>query len=456
MQFLTEYLALFMLATFALLLFTGYPVALLLIGVGLGFSALGLALDVFPLIAFYNVPLRIFSSISNSFLYPAVPMLLFMGVALEKSGLARDMLISFRLLLSWVPGNLAIAVTLLGILLAPAAGLVGASVATLTLVALPTMLERGYRPSTATGAIAAAGTLGIILPPGLMLFFLAELMSVSIGEMFLATFIPGFMLAGMFILFHLMRGIVDRVRGRQAVVERETEPPAHLPLYVIRSLGLPLALIAVVLGSIIAGWATPPQSAALGAAGGVVLMLINRRFTFRLLHEVVISTTLMTSMVFFVLIAANVFSYPFRYFAGDDLILEMLSGLGFGNWGMLVTILGVIFVLGFFIDWIEITIITLPIFFPILAGLDFTAHTGSPNLAVIWIAVLIALVLQTSFLTPPFGFSLFFVKGAAPPSVRLQDIYRGIIPMVLLQILGIALVMALPALATLLPARYLQ
>jgi TRAP-type mannitol/chloroaromatic compound transport system permease large subunit len=207
-----------------------------------------------------------------------------------------------------------------------------------------------------------------------------------------------------------------------------------------------------VLGSIIAGWATPTQSGAVGAAGGIVLMVLNRSFTVRRLNEVVIGTTLTTSMVFLIVIAATVFSYPFRYLSGDEAVIDLMLATGAGDWGVLALILGIIFVLGFFIDWIEITVITLPIFYPLLVGMDFSAYVGSPQMALVWISVLIALVLQMSFLTPPFGFALFFVKGAAPPGVTLADVYRGIVPLVLVQLLVLALVAALPALATGLPS----
>lgn len=455
LDFVADNLALLMLAAFALLLFTGYPVALVLAGIGLLFAFLGYVLDLFPLIAFFNVPLRIYGNLDHSFVYPTVPMLLFMGVALEKSGVARDMLLCLKLLLGRTPGSLAISVTVLGILLAPAAGLIGASVATLALIALPTMLAQGYRPATATGSVAAAGTLGIILPPGLMLFFLAEQLQVKVGAMLVSTILPGMLLASLYITFYLV-GIGPRQEAATPGDVPDAERPRSLFLYVLRSLALPALLIGAVLASIAAGWATPAQSAAVGALGGVLLIVINRRFTLGLINEVLVETVVMTSMVFLVVIAASVFSYPFRWFGGDDLIAAFLHGLGFGDWGILLVILGLVFLLGLFIDWIEITVITLPIFYPVLAGLDFAAHVGSPELALIWLAVLIALVLQTSFLTPPFGFALFFLKGAAPPGVRLADIYRGVIPIVALQLAGIALVMLWPVLATYLPARLMS
>ncbi len=450
METLAELLPVLMLPTLALLLFSGYPVALVLAGVGLLFTLLGWLVGEIPAVAFLNIPLRVWGSLSGSLIYPAVPMLLFMGLALEKSGVAREMLLCMRVLLRRVPGSLAVGVTILGVLLAPAAGLIGASVATLALVALPTMLEQGYRPSLATGSVAAAGTLGIILPPGIMLFFLAQLLGVPMGSLFLSTLAPGLLLAMLFIVYYIAKAHFDPGAAPGFDSSRESLP-GNLFWYVIRSLALPVLLIATVLGSIIAGWATPTQSGAVGAAGGIVLMLVNGSFSFKRLNEVVIGTTLTTSMVFFIVIAATVFSYPFRYLSGDGVVIAALGATGLGDWGILLLILGIIFVLGFFIDWIEITVITLPIFFPILDGLDFAAYVGSPELSLVWIAVLIALVLQTSFLTPPFGFALFFVKGAAPPGARLADVYRGIVPLVAMQLLGLALVLALPALAVGLP-----
>ncbi|MCW5747804.1 MAG: TRAP transporter large permease subunit [Alphaproteobacteria bacterium] len=452
MEIIAENLALLMVGALALLLFSGYPVALVLAGVGLGFGLIGYLLGQFPLIAYFNIPLRIYATLGENLIYPAVPMLLFMGIALEKSGIGRESLLCLQTLLRRVPANQAVAVTLIGIILAPSAGLVGASVATLAVLALPTMLERGYSPSFASGSIAAAGTLGIILPPAIMLFFLADLLGVKIAHVFLSTVVPGAMLAAMYLAYHVGAAMVD---------PRLPPPPTDLPVrtttalivYVARSLALPLLLIALVLGAIMSGLATPTQSASVGAAGAIVLMVLNRSFSLRMLHDIIVSTALLTAMVFFVVAAATVFSYTFRYFSGDTVILEMLHGLGFGDWGMLATILSIIFVLGFFIDWIEIALITLPIFHPVLESLDFSTYVGSAQSASIWMTVLIALNLQTSFLTPPFGFALFFLKGSAPPGVTLGHIYRGIVPVVAIQILGIALVVAMPWLATWLPLR---
>ena len=447
---LVDNLPLLMIAALAPLLFSGLPVALVLAGIGLSFAFAGWLLDIFPLIALYNVPIRIFGTIGENLIYPAVPMLLFMGVALEKSGIAAELLQCLQVLLRRVPGSLAVAVTIIGIILAPSAGLIGASVATLALVALPTMLERGYAPSFASGAVAAAGTLGIMLPPGIMLFFLADLLDLQIAWMFLSTLVPGAILASLYMLYY---STAAALRPALAPPLRDIAPmrPWRLVAFALRSLFLPVLLITMVLGSIVAGWATPTQSASVGAVGAILLMVLNRTLSLPRLHEIVIATALLTSMVFFVVIGATVFSYVFRYLGGDSLIYDGLKGLGLGDWSMLAVVLGIIFVLGFFIDWIEITLITLPIFYPLLKALDFSAWVGSPSISFVWIAVLIAINLQVSFLTPPFGFALFFLKGAAPPQVTLGAIYRGIVPLVLIQLVGLLLVAAVPALATWLP-----
>lgn len=445
------YLPLLMILALAVLLFSGFPVGFVLAGVGVLFCGLGFLLGEFPWVAFYNIPLRVYGAVAHSIIFPAIPMLLLMGVAFEKSGVARDMLLCLQVLLKKVPGQLAISVTVLGILLGPLPGLVGISVATLALLALPTMLEQNYKPSVATGCVAAAGSLGVIIPPSVMLFFLSSQMRVSMGHVFLGVLIPSLTLSGLYLLYYLFRGIMDSKAGLAPDIKSPEGGALGLFFFAVQNLVLPVGLIGMVLGSIIGGLATPSQSGALGAAGGLALMVIKRKFTIPNLHDVIKKTALMTSMVFFIVMAANVFSYPFRFFGGDDLIADFLWGLGLSDWGVLLTVLGIIFILGFFIDWIEITVITLPIFLPVLDKLDLSAHLAHPELSKLWIGVLIALVLQTSFMTPPFGFALFFVKGASPPSVKLSDVYRGAVPLVGIQLTTLFLVMGFPLLATWLP-----
>ena len=448
---LTLYLPLVMMGAMVLLLFSGFPVAFVLSAVGLLFAFIGNVLGIFPLVALFNLPVRMYGNFANNLVYPAVPMLLFMGVALERSGIARELLECLSVLLRRVPANLAVAVLAIGIILAPSAGLIGASVATLSLIALPTMLGKGYAVPFATGSVAAAGTLGLILPPGLMLFFLADHLEVQMGMLFMATVIPGLLLGGLYAAYMLVRAASDPALAPAAAASELTA--RQFAVYVIRSLALPVLLIVLVLGSIVAGIATPTQSGAVGAAGAVLLMALNRSLSVRLFHETLVATATMTAMVFLVVMAATVFSYVFVYLDGTTLVTNLIQSLGLGRWGTLAFVLGLVFALGFFVDWIEITVIFLPILYPALQGLNFSDYLGAPGLTMLWIAVLLGLNLQTSFLTPPFGFALFFLKGTAPPGVRLEAIYRGVVPFVVLQVLGLLLVVALPSIALWLPVR---
>ncbi|MEZ5657085.1 MAG: TRAP transporter large permease subunit [Burkholderiaceae bacterium] len=439
-----------MLGLLALLLFSGLPVAVVLSGVGVLFCLVGIAIGEMPWIALYNIAPKLIYAINGTPYYPGVVMLLFMGVALEKSGIALDMLRILRLLLRWLPGGLAVAVLFIGVLFAPAAGVVGASVVTLSLIALPAMLADGYRPSTASGTVAAAGTVGIILPPAIMLFFLAGQFHVPFGSMFMSTIAP----VGILVCLYLVHAIFGAWRaGIRPVTANEARPAntaAWLGL-VFRGLVLPFALIALVLAAVMAGWATPSQAGAVGALGGLILIAISGRLSWPLFKDLVHTTADLSAMVFFIIIAAAVFSYPFRYFGGDTAIADALASLGLGPWPLLFMFVGIVFLLGFFIDWIEITVITLPLFTPALLKMDFSAHVGGGANMVVWMAALTALVLQTSFLTPPFGFALFFLKGSAPPGVRLVDIYRGILPILVFQIIVIGLVLAKPEIVLWLP-----
>lgn len=377
-------------------------------------------------------------------------MLIFMGLVLERSRIAGELLECLHVLLRSIPANLAVAASIIGLILAPAAGLVGASVATIGLIVLPTMLRNGYQPAFAAGAVASAGTLGIIFPPAIILFFLADLLGVRMAVMFLAPVVPVLLTFGLTTTYFMIRGRTDR-----NIAPKAAAPPVRtrrqLAFYVLRSLAFPVALIAMILGSIIGGIATPTQSGAVGAFGAVLLTVLNRSISLPLLAKSFSKTLSMTAMVFFVVMGASVFSYTFRSLGGDELILELMQTAGFGAWGMLTLVLGIIFALGFIIDWIEIALITLPIFYPVLSGLDFGPLFASHEQTMAWIAVLIAINLQTSFLTPPFGFALFFLKGVAPPEVSLADIYRGALPIVLLQLVALGLILFLPQIALWLP-----
>lgn len=436
-----------MLGCLALLLFTGLPVSVVLFGLGTVFCLIGIALGEMPVPALLTIPAKLSEAVRGSLFYPAVAMLLFMGVALEKSGIAHDMLRSVHLITRRVRAGMIVAVLIIGVVLAPAAGIVGASVVTISLIALPAMLRAGYPAHVATGAVGAAGTVGIILPPAVMLFFLAYQFQVPFGSMFMATVVPG----GLLIAFYAIWYMIAAPREAGTVDEPGPGSTWGWVWLLTRGLVLPIALITLVLGSIIMGWATPSQSGAIGAAGALVLVVISGRLSWRLIRDLVQTTADLSAMVFLIIMSAAVFSYPFRYFDGDRAIAGALESLSMGPWETLLLIVGIVFVLGFFIDWIEITIITLPLFFPVLAGLDFTLHAGPDKSAMLWIAAIMALVLQTSFLTPPFGFALFFLKGSAPPGVTLGQIYRGIIPIVAIQLFVIALVIAIPDIITWLP-----
>lgn len=450
MEFLETYLPLFMALALGLFLFSGYPVALVLSGVGIGFAMIGVSLDLMSFIEMSNIPARIYGMIGENLIYPAVSMLIFMGILLEKSRLARELLECLHVILRRVPANLAVATSIIGLILAPAAGLVGASVATIGLFALPTMLRYGYRPSFAAGSVASAGTLGIIFPPAIMLFFLADLLGIRVAVMFTAPVVPVALILVLMIAYFIIRTVITPSIAPQAEALPHM-PFGQLTLYIVRSFALPTALIVMILGSIIAGIATPTQSGAVGAVGAVLLTILNGSISLSMLGDALRQTIKMTAMVFFVVIGASVFSYTFRSLGGDELIFDLMQAAGLNSWGMLLLVLAVIFALGFIIDWIEIALITLPIFFPILAGLDFGDAFETREQMMAWIAVLIAINLQTSFLTPPFGFALFFLKGVAPPEISLSDIYKGVVPVVALQLTALAAVMLIPAITLWLP-----
>jgi tripartite ATP-independent transporter DctM subunit len=441
-----------MLLALVLLLFTGFPVGGILAGVGIAFALIGIAVDEFPIPSLFLIPYRMYQSVGENLVYPAVPMLLFMGVALEISGAARELLLCLQRIFSRIPGNMCIAVILIGLLLAPMAGVIGASVATIAAAAMPTMLEQRYRPEVASGAIAAAGTLGVIAPPAIMLFFLSDALGLTIGSMFLAPITPILLLATAFIIFFVLS---DSFSGRPRAELSSNALEGSIVVYLLRSLVLPVGLIGFVLGSIIAGWVAPSESAAVGAVGAALLIFVYRGFNLSLLREALMRTMTITAMVFFVVIGASIFSLVFRFFGGDDIAIGFFERFSLSDFQILLAILLILFVLGFFIDWIEITLVSLPILYPAISSLDFAQYVGSTQLANLWIGALIALVLQTSFLTPPFGFALFFLKGSAPPEIRMIDIYRGVVPLVLIQLVLIIAVLLVPAIVTTLPAAVL-
>ncbi|WP_420349161.1 TRAP transporter large permease [Pelagibius sp.] len=448
--YIEDYLPLFMFAALAALLFSGYPVAFVLGGIGLAFGFIGMYFEVFSFIQFFNVAPRIWGGIAENLVLTAIPMFIFMGTMLERSGVASDLLHCLQVLLRRVPGGLALSVTLMGTIMAATTGIIGASVVMMTLLALPVMMKQSYNSPLATGTIAASGTLGILIPPSIMLVIMADLLARSVGNLFVAAIIPGFMLASFYMLYIL---VLCRFKPQLAPPLSADEGPASMAgllLLVLRSFIPPLFLVFLVLGSIVFGWATPTEAAGVGGAGAILLAMLNRRLSFAVLKEVIERSALTGGMLFGIFIGATCFSYVFRALGGDEIVIELVESLGFGSWGLLFILMGIVFFLGFFFDWIEITLIVLPVFAPIIAELDFGEHVQGVEV-IYWFAILLAVNLQTSFLTPPFGFALFYMKGVAPPEVKIQQIYKGIIPFVLLQLTGLGLVIAFPDIALWLP-----
>jgi len=451
-----DYLPLLMFLVLGVLLFSGYPVAFTLAGVGVAFGVLGLALGSFSFPEFNNVLLRIWGGLIQNLLLVAIPMFVFMGIMLERSGVAEDLLQTLQELMSRVPGGLAIAVTLLGTILAASTGIIGASVVMLAILALPAMLKNNYRTELALGVICASGTLGILIPPSIMLVLMGDLLSLPVGELFLGALLPGLVLSALYLIYLVTLctfrpSVAPRNRdGIHAVAMRALMPR------VFRSLIPPVAMIALVLGSIFFGWATPTEASGVGALGALLLAAVNRRLDPSVVKDVVYRSASTVSMIFTILIGATTFSYVFRSLGGDDAVESLLLNLALGPWAILFVVMGVIFLLGFFFDWLEITLIVLPLFAPIIGQLDFGTHFIEPQQISLWFAVLVAINLQTSFLTPPFGFALFYLKGACPPEVTTGQIYRGVVPFVALQLLGLVLVILFPSLVTWLPGVLLR
>ncbi len=414
------------------MLLIGYPVAFTLGAVALLFGSIFLDPGFFNLL-----PLQIWGMMNN-FTLLAVPLFIFMGVTLDKSGMAEDLLETMGLLFGKIRGGLAVSVVIVGALLAATTGIVGATVVTMGIIALPTMLKRHYSPLLATGTIAASGTLGQIIPPSIILILLGDVMGVPVGRLFLGAVIPGAILVTFFLLYILCLAWAKP----EVAPTLENNGDGNLLRKVILTLSPPLLLIISVLGSIFAGIASPTESAAVGALGAMILSAAHKRLTMDNMKSAMQLTMRLTSMVFMILIGAIAFGLVFRGMGGDTLVRDMMTNIPGGVWGFMFVSMLLIFFLGFFLDFLQICFIVVPIIAPIasLLGIDL-----------LWLAVLIALNLQTSFLTPPFGFSLFYLKAVAPPEIRIQDIYRGIIPFVTIQILTLILLMLFPILVTWLP-----
>ena len=522
---LYEYIGAYMFLALALTLFTGLPVAIALGGVSLIFGIISVWLDIFDFQVFFAVVNRIWGgdgasgAVQNPILV-AIPCFVFMGTMLEKSRVAADLLHILQIMLQRVPGGLALSVTVMGTIMAATTGIIGASVVMMTLLALPTMLARGYHPPLATGTIAASATLGILIPPSIMLVLMANLLAVSVGNLFIGAIFPGLVLSGLYFIYIMLRASINPSLAppiKDAEIDLQPTNKSNLIQFlgitaalviwdvVVESTGMmpginwklltflgiffaamyygkregdtllggilkgfvpPIFLIILVLGSIFAGWATPTEAAGVGAFGSIMLAWVNGTLTMTVLRDVCHRTGLTTAMIFFIFVGATAFSTIFRNVYGEDLIIGLVEWLNLGPWPLLFILMFAVFLLGFFFDFLEITLIILPVFAPVIRTLApvFAPHLGleAPTTiaetqfvesqVIYWFAILVAVNLQTSFLTPPFGFALFYMKGVAPPEIKMQDIYTGIIPFVVLQLIGLGIVIAWPQIALWLPA----
>lgn len=436
-MFETQTLAILMLVAFFVLLMVGVPVAISLATVGFVFGWLGFGDSLFNLL-----PARVFGVVTG-YQWMSIPLFVFMGVMLEKSRLADDLLDVMGHLAGGVRGGMGVGIILFGVLMGATTGIVGATVITLGLLTLPTLIRRGYDKGIACGAICASGTLGQIIPPSLILILLSDIMQLSVGTLFAAAVGPGLLLAGVYIVYLLIRGWMSPgLMPALPLEERSQVGRRELAIRFWKVVVPPILLVVAVLGSIVGGVAAPTEAASMGAVGSVLITVASRRFNMAILKTVALETTKITAMMMFILIMAQVFALAFRGLHGEDLITRMFDwlpgGVNSDIWFMLL----IIFVLGFFIEWIEISYIAVPLFMPVLL-----AQGVDP----IWLAMLITLNLQSSFLTPPFGWALFYLKGVAPPEVTIQDIYKGVVPFICMQGVALALVFFYPQIALWLP-----
>ena len=442
-----EYISIAMFLTLAILLFSGYPVAFILGGLSMLFGMLGYYLDMFSLIEFFNFVPRIWGMAAENLVLVAVPAFVYMGVMLERSGIANDLLYCVQVLLRRVPGALALAVTVMGTILAAMTGIIGASVTMMTALALPTMMRQGYSHALATGVIAASGTLGILIPPSIMLIIMADLMAISVGNVFMAAVVPGLTLAAFYLIYVATLASIKPSLAPPLPANLLNIPKGEMVPLVLRSFLPPVFLITLIKGSILFGFATPSEAGAVGAFGATLLAAANGRLSRSTLVSVCHTAARTVSMIFFIVISATCFAYVYRSLGGDDVVEHLIiEKAGLGPWGMLILVMVIVFFLGFFLDFLEITLIVLPVFTPLIIQMDFGDHLAHADIK-FWFIILLAVNLQTSFLTPPFGFALFYMKGIAPKEIRIQSIYKGIIPFVILQALGVVTVMAFPEVA---------
>jgi tripartite ATP-independent transporter DctM subunit len=452
-NWLAENLALIMFVVMFFIIFCGYPVAFVLGGSALIFALIGWYLGEFNLVKLNSILLRMWGGIAVDPVLVSLPMFIFMGAILERSGVAKDMLDATQVMLRRTPGGLAVAVMIMGTILAAPIGVVGASVILLSLISLPPMLQAGYDKRLSIGTIASAGTLGILIPPSIMLVVMGEMLNTSVGALFAAATIPGFVLSGLYLLY--IWGIAFAKPEWAPKLPKESGPQTWGEYWKVVLHGmLPMtALMVIVLGSIFAGFATATESAGVGCLGAIIIAWMNKRFNMTMLKESIRDSCRANGLVFMVVLGATGFSLIFRELGGDELMLGVLKAVGIDTpWAMLTFVMILIFLLGFPFEWIEICLIVLPVFAPILAKMDFSAHIGPEKGAFMaWFATLVAVNLQTSFMSPPFGATLFYMKGTVPPDCSMTDVYRGMYPFLALQIIGLFLCIWLPGLSLWLP-----
>ncbi|MCP5365820.1 MAG: TRAP transporter large permease subunit [Hyphomicrobiales bacterium] len=443
---INEILAILMFVSFIGLLFLGFPVAWTLAGIAIVFAAISILCDTYfdTFIgidwAFVSLMVDDIWNTMQNWVLVALPMFIFMGLMLDRSGIAEQMMESFTKLFGRVRGGLAVTVTVIGILLAASTGIIGASVVLLTLLALPIMLKNNYQKELAVGTICSAGTLGILIPPSIMLVIMADRLSMSVGDLFLGAVFPGLLLGGLYVLYIF---VISALRPSVAPVPQDVEK-LTLPviLGVLRAALPPMLLILSVLGSIFFGIATPTEASGVGAFFATVLAWWNKRLNLDVWKETVRQTTTTTAFIFGIFVGASAFSIILRGLGGDELIEESLLGLNLGPHGTIIVIMGFVFLLGFVLDWVQIVLVVLTLVAPVVTSFGFD---------LVWFTVLFAVCLQTSFLTPPVGYALFYLKGVAPPEVTVRHIYRGVAPFILVQLVGLTIVYLFPAIVTWLP-----
>ncbi|MEM5527976.1 TRAP transporter large permease subunit [Gammaproteobacteria bacterium AS21] len=444
---INEILATCMFGSFILLLFTGYPVAWVLGGIAIIFSVLAMLMDHW-FDAFIGIDWNFVSvvvprmwDVMTNWVLVALPMFVFMGLMLDRSGVAEDLMVNLSRLFGRVRGGLAVTVTFVGLLLAASTGIIGASVVLLAVLGVPLMMKQGYSKELACGTVCSTGTLGILIPPSIMLVMMGDRIGVSVGDLFLGALFPGLLLAALYVTYIM---ILSFLNPQVAPLSEDAEPVSAKVVFSVLKAVLPTAgLIISVLGSIFFGIATPTEASGVGALGATLLAFFNGRLSIDVLKDVGRETTKTTSFIFALILGATAFSLILRGLGGDELIEGFLTGLPFGPTGIVICILAITFILGFFLDWIELTLIILPLVAPVVSALGFD---------LIWFTVLFAVCLQTSFLTPPVGFALFYLKGVAPPGIDLGHIYRGVLPFILIQIVGLVIVFYWQGIVTWLPA----